>query len=67
MTLQWWKRGEETELRSHDGRVLWASIHRQAPYYRVRLHQGPGSQIKKTGSLRAAKELALDWHHERTQ
>lgn len=67
MTLEWWKRGETTELRSHDSALLWASIVRQAPFYRVRLHNGPGSHIKKAGSLRAAKEIALDWHNQRTQ
>jgi hypothetical protein len=67
MTLQWWQRGEQKELRSHDGAILWASINRVAPFYRVRLYHGPASQLKKAGSLRAAKAIALDWHEQRTQ
>lgn len=64
MKVEWWRRGEQTELRSHDGAVIWASISRVSPYYRVRLLNGPGSHLKKAGSLRAAKAIALEWCEE---
>lgn len=64
MTLELWKRDEKFEVRSHDGSIIWARIERVAPYYRVRLLNGPGSQLKKTGSLKAAKDLAVEWARE---
>lgn len=66
MTLEWWRKGQQLQLRSHDGKIIWATIDRVAPFYRIRLLNGPASQLKKAGSLRAAKAIAEDWFDQRT-
>lgn len=65
MTLQWWRRGAIYELRSHDGKKLWAVISRRCPFYRVRLYGEPASQSKRTSTLRQAMDMAVDWTRQR--
>jgi hypothetical protein len=66
MTLSWWRRGASYELRSHDGKILWAVISRRCPFYRVRLYGGAASQNKRTATLRQAMDMAIEWHNQRT-
>lgn len=67
MTLQWWRRGDSYELRSHDGKVLWAAINRRCPFYRIRLYGGPTSQSKRTATLRQAMDMAIEWANEKAR
>jgi hypothetical protein len=62
----WFRRGDNRELCSGDGR-LWVRITRTCPSYRVRFFGGPMSMMTKVGTLREAIALGVDWYYERTR
>ena len=62
MRPHWIERGGCKELWCGD--VLWATVRREAPYYRVRLMGRPGSRLRRVGGIRPAMNLAEQWYKE---